>query len=70
MTFELLAKNIENVQTALQQQAAHAVNLSQLALPDTIRRSATAESEDTAIRRLPTEEEIKAFIAQSIRSAE
>ena len=28
MTFELLAQNIENVQTTLQQQAAHAVNLS------------------------------------------
>jgi len=28
MTFELLAKNIENIQTTLQQQAAHAVNLS------------------------------------------
>lgn len=28
MTFELLAKNIEIIQTALQQQAAHAVNLS------------------------------------------
>ena len=28
MTFELLARNIENIQTALQQQAAHAVNLS------------------------------------------
>ena len=25
MTFELLAKNIENIQTALQQQAAHAI---------------------------------------------
>lgn len=28
MTFELLAQNIESIQTALQQQAAHAVNLS------------------------------------------
>ncbi|MBR1809356.1 MAG: hypothetical protein IJ776_08215 [Paludibacteraceae bacterium] len=28
MTFELLAQNIESVQSALQQQAAHAVNLS------------------------------------------
>ena len=131
MTFELLAQNIASIQTALQQQAAHAVNLSltarnwlmgyyivefeqngedraqygakllkrleerlhtkglterrfrefrrlyqvypqlgcevlnyvgaqaqhsQLALPDTIRRSATAESEGTAIRRSTTAE--------------
>ena len=28
MTFELLAQNIESIQTVLQQQAAHAVNLS------------------------------------------
>ncbi len=131
MTFELLARNIENIQTALQQQAAHAVNLSltarnwlmgyyivefeqngedrarygakllkrleerlhtkglterrfrefrrlyqvypqlgrevlnyvraqvqhsPLALPDTIRRTATAEFENTAIRRMPSAE--------------
>ena len=131
MTFELLARNIENIQTALQQQAAHAVNLSltarnwlmgyyivefeqngedraqygakllkrleerlhtkglterrfrefrrlyqvypqlgrevlnyvgaqarhsTLTLPDTIRRTATAEFENTAIRRTPSAE--------------
>ncbi|MBQ8099841.1 MAG: hypothetical protein IJ169_00960, partial [Paludibacteraceae bacterium] len=131
MTFELLAQNIASIQTALQQQAAHAVNLSltarnwlmgcyivefeqngedkaqygtkllkrleerlhtkglterrfrefrrlyqvypqlgrevmnyvgaqvqhsQLAIPDTIRRTATAEFEDTAIRRTPSAE--------------
>ena len=143
MTFELLAKNIETIHSVLQQQAAHAVNLSltsrnwlmgcyivefeqngedraqygakllkrleerlhtkglterrfrefrrlylvypqlgkevldyvgaqqpasQLALPDTIRRIVSAESEDTPIRRLATAESEDAIIRRSIIS--
>ena len=125
MTFELLAQNIESIQTVLQQQAAHAVNLSLTArnwlvgwyiveyeqngedraqygeallknLAKRIHMRGLGERRLYEFRlmynaypqlgeqvlpfvlkfskkdilRLPTEEEIKAFIAKSIRSAE